>query len=116
MKVMKRKMFGTLPLIIVTGVILSGCAQTHEVVSSTQTTRTTVVTQAPPPPRTEVPTVAPSEAHVWVTGYWSFTDNHWMWMPGHWEVRPRVGAVWVPGHWDQKPDGKGWVWTPGYWE
>src|SRR5579864_2049215 len=121
---MKRKMFGILPLIIGGGLILSGCVHTHHAVvttetttgpaTTTQTTRTVVVTQAPPPPRTEVMGTPPSEAQVWVGGYWSFTNGRWVWMPGHWELRPRAGAVWVPGHWDRNPEGTGWAWTEGY--
>ena len=136
-EVMKRKMFGILPLLVGGGLVLSGCASHHELaptgpppppIATTETTRTVVVTQQspppgtvvvtqqPPPPRTEAIAPPPSETQAWVSGYWSFSDSRWVWMPGHWEVRPRAGAVWVPGHWDQSPDGKGWIWTSGYWE
>ena len=122
---MKRKMFGILPLIMGGGLVLSGCVHSHrepvvvtttEPVTTTRTTRMVVVTEEPPAPKTEVIGIAPSEASVWVGGYWSYTDSRWVWVPGHWEMRPRVNAVWVPGHWDKNPDGKGWIWTPGYWE
>ena len=133
-EVMKRNMIGILPLIVGGGLVLSGCASSHHELTPTgppdatvQTTRTVVVTQQPsppplvvteepPPPRTEVVGPPPGQTQVWIAGYWSFTDARWVWMPGHWEVRPRPSAIWVPGHWDANPEGKGWVWTQGYWE
>jgi hypothetical protein len=120
---MKKTTLGILP-IIVSG-FLSGCAPHHqqtmvftpnEPVTTTRTTRTVVVTQEPPAPRTEVEGPAPSAAHVWIQGFWTYVDGHWVWAPGHWEVRPSVRAVWVAGHWDKDPTGKGWLWTPGHWE
>jgi len=75
-----------------------------------------VVTENPPPPQTEVIGTPPDEAHVWVSGYWTYSDNHWVWIPGHWELRPHSGATWVPGHWDKNPDSRGWIWTPGHWD
>jgi hypothetical protein len=122
-KIMKKVTLGILP--VITSVMLSGCVSHHaqpmvmttdEPVTTTRTTRTTVVTEAPPPPRVEVETVRPSTAHVWIQGYWTYIDDHWVWAPGHWEVRPRTNAVWVPGQWDKDPTGKGWVWAPGHWE
>jgi hypothetical protein len=37
-----------------------------------------------------------------------------VWVPGHWEVRPRAAAVWVEGHWSRTSGG--WRWTPGHWD
>lgn len=101
--------------------LLSGCVYSHHTAvvpapTATTTTRTVVVREAPPAPRTEVIGVAPSEDHAWVPGYWTYSDNRWVWMPGHWERRPSTGATWVPGHWDKNADERGWVWTPGHWE
>jgi len=124
-KRMKRIMLAISPLIVMGGLLTNGCVSHHrevavttEPVTTTTTTtrRTIVVTEEPPPPREEVRTVAPSEAHVWVSGYWSYADGRWVWIPGHWELRPRTNAIWVPGHWDKDPSGKGWIWTSGYWE
>ena len=72
-----------------------------------------VVTTDPPAPRHEVVTVAPSADHVWVKGYWSRQNDRWVWVPGHYQLRPRPAAVWVEGHWDHTT--RGWVWTPGHW-
>ncbi|MGN6554851.1 MAG: hypothetical protein ACTHLW_14180 [Verrucomicrobiota bacterium] len=44
------------------------------------------------------------------------TNQRWVWMPGHWEARPTMGATWVPGQWNRDPDNRGWIWTPGHWE
>jgi len=83
---------------------------------TTTTTRTIIVApNPPPPPRSEVITGAPAESDVWVSGFWTFSNSQWVWLPGHWEARPRVGAVWVPGHWDRTPSGT-WAWTEGHWD
>jgi hypothetical protein len=71
-----------------------------------------VVEAEPPPPQAETRPPAPSTAHVWVTGYWSWRDG-WAWTPGVWVLRPRPAAAWVPGHWARRP--RGWVWIPGHW-
>jgi hypothetical protein len=119
---MKKKIlsFSILPLITAGSVLMAGCAPHHrEVVVTTEpvtTTRTVVVTEEPPPPRTEIEGTAPSEASVWIAGNWSNVNGRWVWVPGHWETRPRMNAAWVPGHWDANPSGKGWIWTAGHWE
>jgi len=119
---MKKTMFGILPVIAMGSVFLGGCASPHQEMVVTRyntpvtTTRTTVVTEAPPTPRVEVEGPAPSTAHVWIQGYWTYIDNRWVWSPGHWDLRPRMNAAWVPGEWDKDPTGKGWLWTPGHWE
>ena len=55
-----------------------------------------VVMQAPPAAQQEVPSPRPSSSHVWVPGYWTWRNNQYQWMAGHWEAPPRSGAVWVP--------------------
>ncbi|MFS2136283.1 MULTISPECIES: hypothetical protein [Duganella] len=30
-------------------------------------------------------TVAPSPAHYWIPGHWSWHHNEWEWSRGHWE-------------------------------
>jgi hypothetical protein len=117
---MKKITFGILPVAVMGSLLFSGCVSHHRAMYETPptvtTTRTVVVTEEPPPSRTEVEGTAPSETAVWIQGYWMHTDERWVWMPGHWESRPRANAVWVPGHWDKNPDGKGWTWTSGYWQ
>jgi hypothetical protein len=80
---------------------------------SSVTTREITVTQAPPAPRQEIMTMAPSPTHVWVPGYWTWS-NGWQWVDGHWELPPQRMTVWVPGQW--VPHGSSWVWRPGHWQ
>ncbi|MDI1319344.1 MAG: YXWGXW repeat-containing protein [bacterium] len=55
-----------------------------------------VVLQAPPAPQApEAIPARPSDAHVWVSGYWTWQDNRYAWMAGHWVVPPYAGAKWV---------------------
>jgi WXXGXW repeat (2 copies) len=100
---------------MVAGLLTTACATRHYTpVVATSTTGEVVVTETPPPPRREVIGVAPGPSYVWVRGYWVFRDHRWVWVPGHYQLRPRTTAVWVEGHWDHTV--RGWVWTPGHWE
>jgi len=112
---MKREILRLLALVTLGSFVLSGCvSHRYEPVVATTTTGEVIVTEAPPAPRTEVIGVAPSTSHVWVPGYWSYQNGRWVWIKGHYEVRPRLNATWVPGHWDRTT--RGWAWTPGHWE
>jgi hypothetical protein len=121
---MRKKTLQVLLAVVTGSVLTSGCINSHRaarpavvaVPAAAPTTTRVVVTEAPPAVRQETVGSAPSENHVWVAGYWMRSDNKWVWVPGHWETRPRVGVAWVPGKWDKNPDGQGWVWTPGHWE
>ena|SRR5688500_11448965 len=73
-----------------------------------------VVMQAPPAAQQETPTQRPSANHVWVPGFWTWRNNQYQWMAGHWEVPPRVGAVWIPPRWQQ--EGASWRFFEGYWD
>lgn len=68
---------------------------------------------APPRPRVEVRTVAPSARHVWIGGYHRWDGRAYVWVPGRWDLGPRRGAVWVAGHWKNTRDG--WEWIEGHW-
>jgi len=67
----------------------------------------------PPPPQVEVVGVAPSRRHVWIAGYHQWDGRAYVWVPGHWNLRPRARAVWVKGHWSHHP--RGWYWVEGHW-
>jgi hypothetical protein len=98
--------------------VFSGCESHHTVVHERSVVMAppgeVMVSQQPPAVRHEVIGVAPSTEHIWVAGYWTYVNAKWVWVPGHWERRPRVGAGYYPGHWDKTT--KGWVWTPGRWD
>ena len=68
---------------------------------------------APPRARVEVRTIAPSARHVWIGGFHRWDGKAYVWIPGRWDLRPRVGAVWAPGHWTNTRDG--WEWIEGHW-
>jgi len=76
-----------------------------------------IVRQPPPPPREEVRIAPPSEADVWVPGYWNWNNNDWVWLQGRWQRPPEHRATWVPGQWTQRGErGELWAWRPGHWE
>src|SRR2546429_7564974 len=117
---MKRDVVRLVATGLLGAVVMTGCISHHRrTVVVRETVPVTprgdvIVTTAPPSPRTEVIGVAPSARHVWVKGYWMRQGDRWVWIPGHWEVRPRATAVWVEGHWDKTS--RGLEWTPGHWE
>lgn len=73
-----------------------------------------VVMQQPPAAQQEVPTPRPTRDHVWVSGYWTWRNNQYEWMAGHWEIPPRSGAAWIPPRW--QPEGTSWRFYEGYWD
>jgi len=70
--------------------------------------------QAPPAAQQEIPSARPTRDHVWVAGFWTWRNNQYEWMGGHWEIPPRAGAVWVPPRW--QPEGTSWRFYEGYWD
>jgi len=72
-----------------------------------------VINVAPPPPRIEVMTPAPSPSHVWIDGYWRWNNGRHDWVNGHWEAR-RDGYFWAPGHWVR--NGNSWTFSGGFWQ
>jgi hypothetical protein len=90
-----------------TQIVVSGAAQLPA--------GTIVVTQAPPALQQEVAQARPSSDHVWVPGYWTWRNNRYEWMVGHWEVPPRTNAVWVSPRWERLGDGS-YRFYEGFWE
>jgi hypothetical protein len=75
---------------------------------------TTVVTQqAPPVVQQDVVLAQPSSQHVWVPGYWTWRNERYEWMAGHWELPPRSGERWVAPRWEQQ--GNAYRFYEGYW-
>jgi hypothetical protein len=58
------------------------------------------VNLAPPDPLVEV-VPAPRAGFVWAPGYYTYRNNHYVWVKGRWE-RERHGKYWHPGHWVER--------------
>ena len=86
---------------------LPALAQVHVVVPGLR------VEVAPPAPRVEVRTVAPSPNHTWIDGHWAWRGNRHVWMGGHWVMPPGAGYSWVPARWVNEV-GR-WVFFEGHW-
>jgi len=71
------------------------------------------IVEAPPPPQTEVVTVAPEPEEVWIGGYWGWHWGHYTWIGGHWEHPAHTHAVWVQPRWEHR--GGRYVFVEGYW-
>src|SRR5271166_1102576 len=74
---------------------------------------TTVVTQAPPAPQQEVVLAQPTSQHVWLAGYWTWRNERYEWMAGHWELPPSSNSAWVSPRWEQQ--GNAYRFYEGYW-
>ena len=89
-----------------TQLVVSGTAQTA--------TGTIIVMQAPPAVQQEVVLARPSSDHKWVAGFWTWRNNRYEWMAGHWELPPNSGAAWVSPRWERTSDGS-YRFYEGYW-
>jgi hypothetical protein len=69
---------------------------------------------APPPPRVEIVSVAPSHDHFWIPGYWQWEGERHRWVDGRWEQR-REREHWVPHRWDEDERGRHYQ-HEGHWE
>ena len=124
-----RVMKSNICIAALTSIFLAGCVVEQPVPVTTTTTRTTevvttgpavaptrevIVTRPPPAVRVETQTVSPGTNYVWTRGYWRWTGAEYVWVPGSWVVRPRIGAVYVQGEWARRSSG--WVYLPGHWQ
>jgi hypothetical protein len=68
-----------------------------------------------PPPSLEIGanTDAPSPDHIWVSGCYTWYDNHYVWRGGYWIVS-RPNWVWIPAHYKWTPCG--YVFCSGGWD
>lgn len=74
---------------------------------------TYVVMQAPPAPQPEAVPPRPSSQDVWLAGYWTWRDNRYAWMAGHWERPPTNATRWVNPRWE--PENGAYRFYEGYW-
>jgi len=81
--------------------------------AGTPAVNTVIVTQAPPALQAEVVLAQPTPQHVWLAGYWTWRDERYEWMAGHWELPPTVSSVWVAPRWEQQ--GNAYRFYEGYW-
>ena len=81
--------------------------------AGTPAVNTVIVTQAPPALQAEVVLAQPTPPHVWLAGYWTWRDERYEWMAGHWELPPTVSSVWVAPRWEQQ--GNAYRFYEGYW-
>src|ERR1700690_273146 len=81
--------------------------------TSNPTVNTVIVTQAPPVPQVDVVIAQPSPQHVWLTGYWTWRDNQYEWMAGHWELPPSSNSSWTSPRGER--EGNAYRFHEGYW-
>ena len=74
---------------------------------------TIIVTQAPPGPQQDLVLAQPTPQHVWLAGYWTWRNDRYEWMAGHWELPPSSSSVWVAPRWEQQ--GNAYRFYDGYW-
>jgi len=83
------------------------------VTTATPAVSTTMVTVAPPALQTEVVLAQPAPGYVWLAGYWSWRNDRYEWISGHWQLPPSSNAVWITPRWEQQ--GNAYKFTEGYW-
>ena len=71
-------------------------------------------TQAPPENQRDVIPSCPGSLTLWyfIDGHWAWRGQ-WVWVAGHWRMRPHPGDIWLPGKWVQQGDV--YVWQGGNW-
>jgi len=58
-----------------------------------------VVTQVPRFPQQEARPPAPSYRQVWLDGYWTWREDGYAWIAGHWEKPPGNSTLWIRPRW-----------------
>ena len=83
------------------GLVMTGVA------GGERTASAQVVMVAPPAPRVELVSVAPSRNHFWAPGYWGYRHGYGHeWYPGSWQVY-RPGYAWSQPGWNRGGGGGG---------
>ncbi len=75
---------------------------------------TTVVTQSPPSPQDEIQAPRPSSRHVWIAGYWTWSNESYVWKTGSWELPPYANARWIAPYWER--EGNAYRFYEGRWD
>jgi hypothetical protein len=71
------------------------------------------VRTGPPAPVVERRIEAPGPDFVWQPGFYRWSGNAYVWVPGRYERAPRARAKWVPGHWAHARGG--YYFVEGHW-
>jgi WXXGXW repeat (2 copies) len=94
---------------ILTGLIaatlgIAGCAARYVGVYAT----------IPPPPiHAESYGPAPGPGFIWIQGYWGWSSNAYVWVPGQWDRIPPGRHRWEVGRWVRR--GNRYYWRDGRW-
>jgi len=83
-------------------------------VATAQPAGAIVVMQAPPALQQELVQAQPTSDHKWVPGYWTWRNERYEWVAGHWALPPTRDAVWVAPRWERTSNG-GYRFYEGYW-
>ena len=70
--------------------------------------------RTPPPLRYEVPPPTPGPDYLWNEGYWNWSNNQYVWVPGRWARPPYAGAYWEHPHYDHYD--RGCQFHEGHWD
>lgn len=73
-----------------------------------------IVQQAPPQVIVEHRPAPPSEGHVWVDGYWTWSNQRYSWEAGRYVVPPQADVVWVAPRYERTA--QGYRYTAGRWK
>ncbi|HTL67787.1 MAG TPA: YXWGXW repeat-containing protein [Lacunisphaera sp.] len=74
-----------------------------------------IVMSAPPAVQTEAVTERPNSDDKWVPGYWTWRDQRYEWVAGHWELPPSPSSTWIAPRWERLSDGT-YRFYEGYWD
>ena len=55
----------------------------------------------------------PGANYSWVYGYWWWSNNQYVWVPGYWAIPPNPEYIYIPGYWTHQ-NGL-WVYAQGGW-
>jgi len=72
-----------------------------------------IVQQAPPAVIVEHRPYPPSEAYVWIDGYWNWDNQRYNWQGGRYVIPPQAGVVWIAPRYEK--DTRGYRYTAGRW-
>lgn len=97
-----------------TQVVVQPVQQAPVVTAQPTASGTIVVTQQPPAMQSEMVTAQPTSDHKWIPGFWTWRNERYEWVAGHWELPPSRDSVWIAPRWERTSSG-GYRFYEGYW-